>query len=312
VRALEPRPGNDGILGDLHVATWAATKRSLHLYAQMLGKIRVALSPTQPNWMFTPLYLSPRGLTTGTIPVGTASCEVMLDVFNSKIDVLHSEGLERSIALLPARSVAAVYADLSAALEALHIACVVSTAPQELSDLTPLDSDERPSDYDPEHVRRWFKAATAISAIFERWRSHFFGRSGIQVWWGAFDVALILFNGKHVAPPTDRGYIMKYDLDAELMNVGLYLGDENTSPFFFGYIFPEPEGAEALPMRPASASWSAQLHEWILPYDAVRSAPDPEAFLTTFLDAIYEQCFISAGWNREALTYDAPTHRRTR
>jgi hypothetical protein len=295
---------------DLHVAQWPGTKRSLHLYAQMLGKIRLALSPLQPNWMFTPLYLTARGLTTGTIPWAHGSIEATLDVFESRINVARSDGEMRNVELLPARTVAEIYAALSAALDALHVTCFISPTPQEVPDITPLHTDRRRSEYDPAPVIRWFQAATATASIFESWRSHFFGRSGIQVWWGAFDVALILFSGKHVRAPTDRGYLMKYDLDAELMNVGLYLGDEQNAPFFFGYIYPQPNGAEGFPVAPSQATWSKQLSEWVLPYEAVRTARDPEESIVSFIDSIYEQCFASAGWNREALTYDPPKRPR--
>lgn len=134
----------------------------------------------------------------------------------------------------------------------------------------------------------------------------FFGRTGIAVWWGALDVALLLFNGKHAVPPTNRGYIMTYDLDAELMNAGLYYGDEKTAPFFYGYIFPQPPSAETLPIAPTAASWSDALREWVLPYDAVRDAADPAAALRAFLDAIYAQCIAAAGWDRDKLSYVAP------
>jgi len=109
-----------------------------------------------------------------------------------------------------------------------------------------------------------------------------------------------------VPPPADRGYIMKYDLDAEMMNVGLYFGDPQTPPFFYGYIFPEPKNVESLPIGPSQAAWSSDLHEWVLPYDAVRDSSDPRGLLCAFVDAIYEQCFAVAGWPRAAFSYDAP------
>lgn len=287
------------------VAAWAPTKTNFHLYVQMLGKLRVALAPTQPNWMFTALFLSARGVTTGPVPWQGASLEASLDVFASELIIERSNGARRRIALLPARTVAEIYAEFVASLEALDVECTISPIPQELPDTTPLHEDRRPAVYEPEAVRRWFHAATATSGIFDRWRAHFFGRTGLVVWWGALDVSLLLFSGKHVKPPMDRGYIMQYDLDAELMAAGLYYGGANTAPFFYGYIVPQPQGAEALPIAPADASWSHAINEWVLPYDVVRHAVDPSAELHTFLDAIYEQC-IAAGWNRAALTYVAP------
>ena len=295
---------------EVDVAAWAPTKKSFHLYVQMLGKLRVALSPAQPNWMFTAVLLSARGLTTGPIPWHGTSVEVWLDVFSSEVIVERSNGNSRRIALLPVRTVGEVYAELQTALVAIGVECTISTIPQEVPDTTPLDEDGRPAAYEPDAVLRWFQAATATASIFDEWRAHFFGRTGIQVWWGALDVALLLFSGKHVAPPTDRGYIMKYDLDAEMMSVGLFYGDEQTAPFFYGYIFPQPPGAENLPIAPADASWSATINEWVLPYDAVRNAADPVAELRAFLDAIYVQCVAAAGWDRDALSYVAPKRKR--
>ncbi len=291
---------------DIHVANWAGTKRSLHLYSQMLGKMRVALSPSQPNWMFTPLYMTARGITTGFIPFGRGSFEAMLDVFDSTIVIARSDGEKRTMALLPVRTIAEVYAGLTNALHELRLACYISPIPQELPDTTPFNEDHRPSEYDPAAVARWFNATTATATVFDSWRSHFFGRAGIQLWWGAFDLALILFSGRRVAPPTDRGYLMKYDLDAELMNFGLYFGDEQNAPFFYGYIYPEPSTAPNLPIA-SPASWSTQLHEWTMPYDDVRSLDDPGVAITAFIDSIYDLCFTAGGWTRDACIYDAPT-----
>ena len=303
---IEVFVNGDMMWPDLDVAAWGATRKSFHLTLQMLGKMRLALSPAQPNWMFTALLLTARGVTTGPIPWAGASVEASVDVFTSEIVVERSNGATRRIPLVPARPVAEIYAALQEALEALDVACDITPTPQEVPDTTPLHEDRRPGAYDPAAVQRWFAAATATAGIFEAWRAHFFGRTGIQVWWGALDVSLMLFSGKHVPAPTDRGYIMKYDLDAELMNVGLYYGDENTPAFFYGYIFPEPPGAATLPISPAAASWSTAIKEWVLPYEAVRNAADPAAELRTFCDAIYTQCIAAAGWDRDALSYAAP------
>lgn len=293
---------------NIDVSSWAGTKRSLHLYAQMLGKIKVAVSPVQPNWMFTPLYLTPRGLTTGTIPWHASSFDVVLDVFDSEIVLSRSTNAHQVIPLLPVRTVAEVYHDVIAGLAKIGVDCAISTIPQETADITPLDEDRRPSEYDPAAVLRWFQAATVTAGIFDRWRSRFFGRMGLQVWWGALDVALLLFSGRRVTAPTDRGYLMKYDLDAEHMNVGLYPGDQSVQAYFYGYIYPPPDGAEGLAIGPKEASWSATPGEWLLPYEAVRSSKNPSETLRTFVDAVYAQCFAAAGWDRDAYSYKAPKH----
>lgn len=290
---------------DLHIAGWSGTKRSLHLYSQMLGKMRVALSPTQPNWMHTALYLNARGITTGFIPHAHSSFEAELDVFDSTITIAHSNGEKRTVNLVPAQTIAEIYGRLNRALEELTIGCSISPIPQELPDTTPFNEDRRPSEYDPAAVQRWFAVMTNVATIFEGWRSQFFGRTGIQLWWGAFDLAVMLFSGRKVTAPTDRGYLMKYDLDAELMNVGLYLGDASVAPFFYGYIYPEPPNAPGLTIA-APASWSSDLHEWVLPYEALRSQNDPAKAICAFIDSIYNQCFEVCGWTRDHHVYDAP------
>jgi hypothetical protein len=295
---------------DLGLQSWAPTKKTLHLYAQMLGKLRVALSPAQPNWMHTALLLTARGITTGPMPWRERSVQASLDVFSSELSVELSDGRSRRIALLPARTIAEIWSDLHAALGALGVNVALSPLPQEVPDLTPLDADRRPAPYDAAAVARWFHAVTATGAAFEGWRTHFFGRSGIQLWWGALDVALLLFNGKSVPPPLDRGYLLRYDLDAEMMNVGLYPGDDATAPFFYGYIFPQPGGAAQLPVAPAGATWNDAIKEWVLPYEVVRTSADPTATLCAFLDSIYAACISAAGWDRTALSYAAPKEKK--
>ncbi len=297
---------SDVVWPELDPAAWAATKKSLHLYTQMLGKLRVALSPTQPNWMFTALLLTAHGITTGPMPCHGRSLEGSLDVFASELRLDLSDGRCRRISLVPARTIADVYTDLLAGLKALDVDVTLSPIPQEVADVTPLDTDRRPASYDPVAVERWFRIVTATAGVFDTWRAHFFGRSGIQLWWGALDVALLLFSGKHVDAPTDRGYLLKYDLDAEMLNVGFWPGDEANPPIFYGYIYPQPENAPQLPIAPATVAWSDALKEWVLPYDAVRTAADPAAEIGAFLDAIYALCVSNAGWDRSQLSYVAP------
>ncbi len=275
----------------------------------MLGKVRLGLCPPQPNWMFTALYLTARGLTTSAMPFDGTAVDVLLDVFASEIVVRRSTGEERRIPLVPARTVADVYSALRNALAELGVTCAISNVPQEISDTTPFSQDARPAAYDPQAVQRWFRTATATASVFDEWRGFFFGRSGIQVWWGAFNVALLLFNGRHVTAPTDRGYLMRYDLDAALMNCGLFLGDEKKAPFFYGYIYPQPAGAEGFVMAPPGVAWSKEIGEWLLPYDAVRSSQSPAETLRAFLDSLYEHCIADAGWDRQELSYAAPPSR---
>ena len=296
----------------LEFATWAPTKRSLHLYSQMLGKLRLALAPAQPNWMFTSLALTPRGFTTGAMPYGSASVSASVDVFVAVMLLETSDGKRRSISLAEPRTVAGVFAGLKSALAELTIDVALSPVPQEVPDQTPFDVDERPAAFKPDDARRWLAVVTAISGAFERWRARFFGRSGIQLWWGAFDFALLLFSGEHVEAPRDRGFLLEYDLDAQMLNVGFYPGDAANAAIFYGYIYPQPPACEEIPIALDGAEWSTALKEWILPYGAVGNAADPEATLTAFLDAVYRIAGEAGGWDLARFTYRAPPVRRGR
>jgi hypothetical protein len=290
----------------LEYASWAPTKKSLHLYAQMLGKLRLALAPHQPNFLFTSLALTPRGFTTGAIPYGLRSVAASIDVFAAAMIVESSDGRDLRIALGPSRTVAQVFAELQAGLRRLRVEAILSPIPQEIADQTPLDVDERPAVFEPLDAQRWHAVVTAANAVFDRWRAHFFGRTGIQLWWGAFDFALLLFNGKHVDPPKTRGYLFRYDLDAEMMNVGFYPGDDLYPAMFYGYIYPQPPGCASIPMVPEHASWSDALGEWILPYEAVRALENPQSAIVAFLDGVYGVCARASGWDLGQLTYVPP------
>lgn len=168
---------------DVSLAGWAPTKQTVHLYSQMLGKLRVALSPTQPNWVFAALHLTARGFTTGPMPYRGTSIDATLDVYASELIINRSDGRTYRIAILPVRTIADVFAELRSALKALGVDCRINPVPQELADTTPFDEDRRPAVYEPGAVQRWFHAATATAATFDAWRAHFFGRSAIALWW---------------------------------------------------------------------------------------------------------------------------------
>lgn len=296
----------------LEFARWAQTKRTLHLVAQMLGKVRLALAPHQPNFLFAALYITPNGFTTGPIPVGLKLIEVRVDIFEGQIVIASSDGRHREIAFAELPTIAAIYDALLTTLEALDVDVTLSPIPQEIPDLTSLDRDERPAHWVPDDAQAWLTVVSSTQAIFDRWRAHFFGRTGIQLWWGAFDLALLLFNGKHVPAPADRGYLFKYDLDAEMMNAGFYPGDETNEPFYYAYIYPEPPACNEIAIHADGTIWSEQFREWILPYDVVRNAPQPEELLRSFLNGVYDTCGAVAHWDRSAYTYMPPPLRHAR
>lgn len=286
--------------------TWPASQAYVHLVTQMMGKLRLALSPSQPEWSHASLALGPRGLTTGALPWGDGSIEVRFDVVDGTLDVLASGGSSRRISVVPARRIADIWADLRGELDRLGVEAQLWDKPQELSDATPFSQDDRERAWDPSSVAAWFASLTAIHNVFDAWRSSFFGRTGIGFWWGAFDMTVAAFSGRRATPRADANYIMRHDLDAESVVIGFWPGDARREAMFFGYIVPEPPGCPALPMVPREAGWVAEMREWVLPYEAVRTAPDQRLALTTFMDTVYAAAGSLAGWDLAAHRYDQP------
>ena len=163
------------------------------------------------------------------------------------------------------------------------------------------------------HAQRFYRLLATIDGVFEAFRSRFFGRSSVQFWWGGFDFAVLLFSGRHAPAPADRGYIMRYDLDAEHLNAGFWPGDDNVPQAgFYAYLVPRPDGCETAPIEPEHAGWVEAMGEWIMPYDAVRTSADPRQAVLDFLDSVYHVATTQGGWNAEAYEYvrpARPTHR---
>ena len=286
---------------------WAATKKTLQLYTQMAGKVRLALQPPKPEWLGSCLYTSARGLTTGPMPCGATALELSFDFYVHNLSIVLGDGRARTIPLIPGRCVADVYAELTAGLDEMGLNVDIWTKPQEVSDLTPLDDNHHDCTYEPEHARRWHRVITNVGNIFNEWSSDFFGRTGVQFWWGSFDMSLLLFNGKHSEPPADKGYIMRYDLDAEFITAGLWPGDDDSpDPIFFAYINPQPPGCALAPINPDSAVWVEQMGEWILRYEDVRASENPRQALTSFLDCIYNIAGNQGGWDLESFKFEPP------
>jgi len=148
---------------------------------------------------------------------------------------------------------------------------------------------------------------SSVYGVFEEFRTRFFGRSGVQVWWGTFDQAVLLFTGKKLDAPDDKGYIMRYDLDAEHMNVGFWPGDDDSpEPVFFGYLVPAPPACETAPIEPHHANWIEAMGEWLLPYEAVRTSGDPRRAILDFLNSIYRVALTQGGRDAASFEYVPP------
>ena len=286
---------------------WPASQAYLQLVTQMMGKLCLALAPSQPEWLHTSLALGARGLTTGALPWGDRSVEVALDVVDGALDVLASDGSKRRITLSPARPIADIWADLprrSSTGSASRLGCRTSRR----SSRTPRPS-RRTTESGPSMRRRWqswFAALTAIHHVFDAWRSPFFGRTGLGFWWGAFDMTAMLFSGRHATPRAGASYIQRFDLDAESVVIGFWPGDAHKEAMLYAYIVPEPPGCSGLPFAVPGAGWVGEMGEWVLPYEAVRTSPDPRAALLAFMDTVYSAAGTLAGWDLAAYRYERP------
>jgi hypothetical protein len=286
---------------------WAPTKKTLHMCSQMIGKARLALAPPQPEWLHTCLYLDPRGFTTGPAPHGTRSVSLGMDLYDLSLWAHSSDGRKESLALGAGRSVADVWADFRQVLARLDLQLDIWDKPQETADITPFSENTHDCTIAAEHAQRFHRLLVTINGVFEEFRSEFFGRSGVQFWWGSFDFAVLLFTGKKLAPPDDRGYIMRYDLDAEHFNAGFWAGDDaNPYPGFYAYLVPQPPGCETAPVEPEHAGWVEAMGEWMMPYEAVRMCPDPRQAVLDFLRSVYRVACTRAGWDAESFEYAPP------
>jgi hypothetical protein len=285
---------------------WPASQEYIHLVTQMLGKLRLALAPGQPEWLHASLALDTRGLTTGPLPWADHSVEVALDLVDAAVDVLASDGSKRRVPLLPGRDIADIWAAYLDALGELGVEARMRDKPQELEDAAPFSLDRRERTYDPPAVASFFAALTTIHHVFDGWRSPFFGRTGLGFWWGAFDMSAMVFNGRRATPRADADYIRRYDLDAESLVIGFWPGDARNEAMFYAYIVPEPSGSAGLRFDLPSAGWVTEMGEWVLPYEAVRTASDPRATLLTFMDSVYGATGTLAGWDLDAFRYELP------
>lgn len=286
---------------------WAPTKKTLQLCTQMLGKARLALEPPQPEWLNACLYLDARGFTTGAMPWGTSLVSMGIDVFDASLWIHTNDGRKRTVAIAGGRCIADIWADFVGATRELGIELDMWDKPQELPDVTPFSENCHDRTFVPEHAQRFLQVLSAIQGVFEEFRSDFFGRTGIQFWWGAFDLAVLLFSGKHAEAPEDRGYIMRYDLDAEHLNADFWVGDDSApTPGFYAYITPRPDGCETASVDPEQAGWVESLGEWMLGYDEVIACEDPRQAILDFLRSVYQIAIDLGGWDELDHRYGPP------
>lgn len=291
----------------LPLDAWQDTYATLHLWTQMVGKTRLALSPAENHWWHVALYVTPRGLSTSPIPHGDDTFEVAFDFIDHQLVVRTSDGRTASMPLAP-RTTADFYRDYVALLGSLGIHAHIRPIPAELPEVIPFAEDHVHASYDPDSAERCWRAMVQVDRVLKRFRGQFLGKSSpVHFWWGAFDLACTRFSGR-TAPrhpggiPNLPDYVAVEGYSHECISAGWWPGGNGVDePCFYAYAYPEPEGCPEAAVRPAAAHYHLGLREWILPYEAVRTAPDPDAALLDFLQSTWAAAADLGGWDRAAL-----------
>ena len=279
---------------------WKDTCATLHMWTQIVGKIRMALCPPLNHWWHVTLYVNSRGLTTGPVPYPLGVFEIQFDFQKHAVEIHTSEGAGASRPLI-AEPVAGFYSGISECLASLGIAAKINLKPQEVAGAVPFDQDFANCSYDAEYANRFWRILVSTSKVMEQFRAKFIGKcSPVHFFWGSCDLACTRFSGRP-APPR-KGVISGPAYSHEVCSAGFWPGGGAVDgPAFYSYTIPQPAGLEAAPVRPGGAMWNAQLSEFILMYDDVRRAGSPDEALREFLESTYDAGARLAQWDRAAL-----------
>jgi hypothetical protein len=284
----------------LPLSEWRDTYRTLHMWTQIAGKIRMALCPRTNHWWHVTLYVNSRGLTTGPVPYPSGVFEIQFDFQRHELNISTSEGTSASRPLRP-ESVAAFYSSTMQAVASLGIVVEIGVNPQEVGDGVPLACDYANCSYDAQYANRFWRVLVSSAKVFEQFRGKFLGKcSPVQFFWGSFDLACTRFSGR-LAPPR-KGVISGPAYSHELCSAGFWPGGGAVDgPAYYSYTVPQPEGLEKETIRPAAANWNPQLSEFILMYDDVRNSESPEQSLYQFLESTYDAGARLGKWDRAGL-----------
>jgi hypothetical protein len=276
------------------------------MWTQIVGKIRLALAPQSNHWWGATLYVSTRGLTTSPIPYRAGAFAIELDFLSHALHVTSSNGAQRGLALEP-MSVAQFQRKLMHELSELDIHVKILGRPVEVAEAIPFASDEQHASYDAEAVQRFWRALVQVERVFTQFRARFLGKvSPVHFFWGAFDLAVTRFSGRSAPKhpggiPNCADWVMTEAYSHELSSAGFWPGAGVGEACFYAYAYPAPAGFPEYAVEPSAAYFHPTLGEFILPYEAVRGAPDPDATLLAFLQTTYEAAANLAKWDRPAL-----------
>jgi hypothetical protein len=272
------------------------------MWTQIVGKTRLALTPLENHWWNVPLYVTPRGLTTSSIPYPQGSFSVDFDFVDHHLAIRTSNGAGQNVPLFP-RSVADFYFEYMACLQSLGIEVRLDRMPCEFDDMTRFDQDRHHTSYQREHVEAFHRILTNVDRVLKKFRAGFNGKcSPVHFFWGSFDLAVTRFSGRRAPMRQDADPVTKEAYSHEVISCGFWPGDRRfPHAAFYAYAAPAPAGFSDAPVRPEAAYWNPQLSEFILKYEDVRTAPSPDEAILNFCQSTYEAGAELAKWDRAEL-----------
>ena len=294
---------------EIPLEAWRPTKNTLHLYCQIVGKIRLAMHPRLNHWWHVPLYVSPRGLTTRTIPFHDGNFEIEFDFRDHELKITTSKGEVEDFALYDGLTVADFYSSLFSNLAKLGIEPKIRPIPYEAPSTTPFSENTENKSYDKTYVERFHHVLVAVDDILQEFRGRFIGKSTpVHMFWHSFDLALTRFSGRRAPIRDGANRVEREAYSHEVISFGFWFGDDNVpAPAFYSYAAPEPAGLADEPLSPSSAKWqeSNGAHLALLMYDDVRTLGDPRTTVLEFLESAYQAGAKRASWDSESLVLKA-------
>jgi len=300
--AIRTRASDNEALPALPFDSWKDTLGTLHMWAQMVGKVRLKLCPLVNHWWNVPFYVTARGMTTSAMPYQQRAIEAQFDFIDHRLSIESSDGRVVTMALAP-QSVAEFYKTFMAALGELGVNVHIWTVPCELPNPTPFEQDYAHASYDAEAAHKFWRILVWVDEIFKEFRGGFQGKaSPVHFFWGSFDLAVTRFSGRPAPARPGADSITREAYSHEVSSAGFWPGGNGIDyAAFYSYAYPTPAQFKNCPVKPQGAAFNAALGEFLLPYDTVREAADPDAALLSFLQSTYEAAAQSAQWDRTEL-----------
>jgi Family of unknown function (DUF5996) len=286
----------------LPLDSWQDTRATLHMWTQIVGKVRLALTPLVNHWWNVPLYVTARGLTTSRIQYGEMAFEIWFDFLRHKLCLETSNGVLKTLPLTPL-SVADFYQQVMELLRAGGIEVKIWHMPVEIPDPIPFDEDKVHASYDPASAEKFWRILMSVDSVFTKFRAEYVGKSSpVHFFWGSMDLAVSRFSGRRAPERPGADFMTREAYSHEVSSVGFWPGNAGVcDAAFYSYVVPEPQGFKQAHVRPEAAYYNQQLGEFLLSYEDVRKSPSPSAALLDFCHSTYEAGAALGNWDRESL-----------